>query len=60
VLYAQLHKQLSQDYQIVNTPGPGVLRLRAAITEAVGADVVANAATTIVPPQRGQTGGGSR
>ena len=48
-LYAQLHKQLSQDYQIVNTPGPGVLRLRAAITEAIGADVVANAATTIVP-----------
>ena len=51
-LYAQLHKQLSQDYQIVNTPGPGVLRLRAAITEAVGADVVANAVTTIVPKLR--------
>jgi len=51
-LYAQLHKQLSQDYQIVNTPGPGVLRLRAAITEAVGADVVANAVTTIVPQLR--------
>jgi len=54
-LYAQLHKQLSQDYQIANTPGPGVLRLRAAITEAVGADVVANAATTIVPQLRTAT-----
>ena len=51
-LYAQLHKQLSQDYQIVTTPGPGVLRVRAAITEAQGANVVGNAATTIIPQLR--------
>jgi hypothetical protein len=51
-LYTQLHKQLSQDYKIVTTPGPGVLRLRAAITEAHGADVVANAITTVVPQLR--------
>src|SRR5712691_3523873 len=48
-LYAQLHKQLSQDYEIVAAPGPGVLRLRAAITEAQGANVVGNAVTTVVP-----------
>jgi hypothetical protein len=51
-LYAQLHKQLSQDYRIVTEPGPGVMRLRAAVTEAKGANVVGNAATTIVPQLR--------
>lgn len=47
--YAQLHEQLSQDYQIVEHPGPGVMRLRAAITEAKGAKVAGNAVTTVVP-----------
>jgi len=47
--YAQLHEQLSQDYQIVENPGPGVMRLRAAITEAKGAKVAGNAVTTVVP-----------
>jgi len=51
-LYAELHKQLSQDYKIVTTPGPGVLRLRAAITEAQGANVAGNTVTTIVPQLR--------
>ena len=51
-LYEQLHKQLSQDYKIVDHPGPGVLRLRAAVTEAQGADVAANAITTVVPQLR--------
>lgn len=47
--YAELHKQLSQDYQIVEHPGPGVMRLRAAITEAKGAKVAGNTVTTVVP-----------
>jgi hypothetical protein len=54
-LYAELHKQLSQDYQMVTAPGPGVMRLRAAITEARGARVVGNAVTTIVPQLRAVT-----
>ena len=48
-LYASLREQLSQDYTIVDQPGPGVLRVRAAITEEKGAHAVANAITTIVP-----------
>jgi hypothetical protein len=51
-LYAQLQAQLSKDYQIVEKPGPGVMRLRVAITEAKGAIVVGNAVTTIIPPLR--------
>ena len=44
-LYAALHKQLGEDYQIADRPGPGVLRLRAAITEAKGSRVVMNTVT---------------
>jgi hypothetical protein len=57
-LYAELYKQLSQDYQMVTTPDPGVLRVRAAITEAQGANVVGNAVTTIVPQLKMATTGG--
>lgn len=51
-LYAAIHKQLSQDYEIVDKPGPGVLRVRAAITEAKGANVAANVVTGVVPQLR--------
>jgi hypothetical protein len=51
-LYAALHKELAQDYKIVDRSGPGVMRLRAAITEAKGARVVGNAVTSIVPQLR--------
>jgi hypothetical protein len=51
-LYAALHKQLGADYQIADRAGPGVLRLRAAITEAKGARVVMNTVTSIVPQLR--------
>ena len=50
--YAALHKQLGKDYVIVSAPGPGVLRVRAAVTEAQGAKVVSNAVTTVVPQFR--------
>lgn len=52
LLYAHLHSQLSQDYKIVDHPGPNTLRLRAAITEAKGARVVGNTITTVVPQAR--------
>jgi hypothetical protein len=54
-LYAALQRQLSQDYKIVSTPGPGVLRLRAAITEAKGANVAGSVVTGVVPQLRAVT-----
>ena len=51
-LYAALHNQLSRDFRIVEEPGAGVMRLRAAITEAKGANVAGNAVTTVVPQLR--------
>lgn len=51
-LYAALHEQLAKDFEIADSPGPGVMRLRAAITEAKGAKVVANVVTSVVPQLR--------
>jgi hypothetical protein len=51
-LYAALHEELSRDYRIVDKPGPGVLRLRAALTEAKGSKVVMNTVTSVVPQLR--------
>lgn len=50
--YLALHEQLGQVCTIVKTPGPGTIRLRAAITEAAGASVALNAVTTIIPQTR--------
>lgn len=49
LLYAAVRKELSKDYEIVQRPGPGVMRLRGAITEAKGANVAGNTVTTVVP-----------
>ncbi len=51
-LYQAIHDQLAKDFRIVTRPGPGVLRIRAAVTEAVGANVVGNAVTSVVPQAR--------
>jgi len=51
-LYAALHEQLSQDYRIADEPGPGVMRLRVAITEVKGASVVTNTVTSVIPQFR--------
>lgn len=45
--YASLHDELGKDYRIVDQPGPGIMRVRAAITESKGAKVVGNAVTSI-------------
>jgi hypothetical protein len=37
---------------MVDRPGPGTLRIRAAITEAKGARVVGNTITTVIPQAR--------
>lgn len=52
-LYATLVESLTeQGFAIVEEPGPNVIKLRAAITEARGAKRVANAVTSIAPPAR--------
>jgi hypothetical protein len=52
-LYLSLDTKLKErGFATVERPGPNVLRLRAAITEARGAKVVANAVTSIVPQTR--------
>ncbi len=54
-LYNALHEELKKDYRIADAPGPGVLRIRAAVTEAKGAKVVANTITSVVPQARAVT-----
>jgi hypothetical protein len=44
-----LHKKLAQDYKIVHQAGPGVLRLRVAITDAKASNVTLDTISTIVP-----------
>ena len=56
--YASLHEELSKSYRIAEGSGPGVMRLRAAITEAEGAYVAGNAVTTVVPQLRILTSAG--
>jgi len=51
-LFAAIHNELSQDYRMVDRPGPGVMRLRVAITDARGAKVVLNTITSVVPQLR--------
>ena len=51
-LYAALQRELSKDYAIVDHPGPGVMRLRAAVSEVMGARFVGNTLTTAVPQHR--------
>jgi hypothetical protein len=45
--YAALHDELAKDYRMVDQPGPGVMRVRAAVTETKGAKVIGNAVTSI-------------
>lgn len=48
-LYSTVREQLKQNYHIVNTPGPGVLRLRLAITEAGAGKPVMGVVSSVVP-----------
>lgn len=47
--YNALHKAVSKEYPMTDGSGPDVMRIRAAITEAEGANVALNAITTIIP-----------
>ena len=48
-LDASLRVYLTNNYALVNQPGPGVMRLRMAITEARGANVPFDVLSTVVP-----------
>ena len=48
-LYDSLKEALAKDYELVDRAGPGVLRVRAALTEAEGSWVVLDTITSIVP-----------
>ena len=47
--HATLREQLGQDYALVDRPGPGVLRLRIALTDARGPKPVLDTLSTVVP-----------
>ncbi len=51
-LDAALREQLAIPFKVVERPGPGVLRLRTAITEARASPVVLDIASTVLPPAR--------
>jgi hypothetical protein len=48
-MYASLVKALGQDYRIVQTPGPTVLRVRAALSEAEPSNVPLDVVATVIP-----------
>jgi len=48
-LDGKLKEELSKDYAIADKPGPDVMRLRVALTEAKGTQVVRNTLSSVVP-----------
>jgi hypothetical protein len=52
MLYKSLHEKLGERFKIVDRPGPGVIQIRAALTEAKGARVALNTVTTVIPQAR--------
>ena len=51
-LYTSVHDALAKVTTLTTTPGPGVLRLRVALTEAKATHVLMNAVATVVPQIR--------
>ena len=48
-LYAALYHRLKDDYEFVSRPGPGVLRVRFALTEAEASNVAMDVISTAMP-----------
>ncbi len=46
---AALHEELKKDYKLVNSAGPGVMVVRAAITDADQSEVLLDTVTTLMP-----------
>jgi hypothetical protein len=51
-LFAKLHQALDETFVLASGPGPGTLRLRAALTQAEGANVAMRTVTTVIPQAR--------
>jgi hypothetical protein len=51
-LYKALHTALAKEWAIVENPAPGVLRVRAALTDAKGSNVPLDVVTTVIPQVR--------
>jgi len=49
LLYKALHEKLGAEFRLSDRPGPDVLRMRAALTQAKGANVPLRTISTIVP-----------
>ena len=52
LLYKGLHDKIAEKFKIAEKPGPGVIKIRAALTQAKGARVVLNTVSTVVPQAR--------
>ncbi len=52
MMYKSIHDKLSEKFQIADRPGPNVIKMRMALTEAQGAKVALNVVTTVVPQLR--------
>jgi hypothetical protein len=49
-LYSATSKELKSVYTIVDRPGPGVMKIRMAITETKGSNVTGDILTNVLPP----------
>ncbi len=56
LFWLKLHEALKTDYEMVNSPGPDVMHIQAAITEAETSDPVLDTVSSIVPQLRVLTG----
>jgi hypothetical protein len=52
MLYKALAEKIGEKFRRADRPGPGVIRVRAALTQAKGANVPLNAITTVIPQLR--------
>jgi hypothetical protein len=52
MLYKALHDKLAENFKLVDHPGPGIVKLRFAFTQAKGAIVPLNVITTVIPQAR--------
>jgi len=52
MLWSKLDEQLRKDYQMTSQPGPDVLRIQAAITEAGESNAILDTVTSIIPQTR--------
>ena len=52
LLWSKLDESLRADYEMTSSPGPDVLRIQAAITEAESSNAVLDTVTSIVPQTR--------